>query len=165
MNTMKSSALRCINPKLALRLQMSKWGSNLILILFYQLIIKYNGFCEIMRLWWWNDHFMSLNKSTAEAAHSFSILDLSADLFSTKTVSWRSRILESCPASKLSGTNTNSLVLVLRAESVGLSFFKITNSKNFFGKIAESILSPTLIGMALTPCSNKYLAWPTVKSS
>ena len=101
---------------------------------------------------------MSLNKSTAEAAHSFSILDLSADLFSMKTASWRSRILESWPASKLSGTSTNYLVLVLRAESVGLSFFKMTNSKNFLGRIAESIFSPTLIGIALTPCSNKYLA-------
>jgi hypothetical protein len=31
------------------------------------------------------NHFMSLNKSTAEAAQSFSIFDLSADLFSIKT--------------------------------------------------------------------------------
>jgi len=36
-----------------------------------------------------DNHLISLNKSTAEAAHSFSILELSADLFYTNTVSWR----------------------------------------------------------------------------
>lgn len=73
--------------------------------------------------------------------------------------------LVSCPTSSESGTKTKSLVLVFRAESVSLSFLRMMSSKNFLGRIAESMTSPTLMGMILAPFSNNSLAWPIVRSS
>ena len=82
------------------------------------------------------------------------------------TASWRSRVFESWAASKESGTTTNSLVLVFKAESADVNFFRTTSSKNFFGRIAYSILLlGDFSGMILAPFSKSSLACPTVRSS
>ena len=103
------------------------------------------------------DHFIKLNRSLAEAAHSFSILELSSDLFSIRTASCLSTILLNWAASKVSGIKTKSLVFVFNAESSPFSFFKATNYRNFLGRITESTYYLTLIGTILAPLMNKSL--------
>lgn len=103
-------------------------------------------------------HLISLKRSTADAAQSFSIFAWSPERLSTINTSFLSKSLESWPASRVSGTKTKSLVLVFKAESVGFKPFRTTSSRNFLGKMAESTKAPFLIGMILTPFSNKSLA-------